>query len=187
MLISYEPNTYYDLYFYLDAYGGFKWRDTDGGHTKPYICESAVVVTPGTPANCDGGSGSGGSSTSPCTVTIPTCPNSYTMFDGGCYKYVDNSVVRSVAATNCHASENGWLATLNTNAKLGLVDFFGITDYVYFGLQKTGGCTTSGCDGKLAWDTCTGIGCVPSVGGYTLNMMRLVCICLFRYSCCIYL
>ena len=100
-----------------------------------------------------------------------TCPGPYSLFNEGCYRYVSDKAFGYLdAAATCHDSENGWLATMNTRAKLGVVSFFGISEHLYFGLYKTSACSSSDCDGKYAWDTCPG--CVAPVGNYTLNMKR---------------
>ena len=164
--------------FYLDKYNQYKWRDTSGSYALSYLCEAAADVVPGTPGDCEGESdGTTVSSGSGCAGSTPdviTCAESYTLFNGGCYKYVTQAAPNyQTAADNCHASSNGWLATLNTQAKLGIVSFFGITQYTYFGLYKSSGCTYSACNSLLRWDTYPGT--VAPVGNYTLNMKRYVC------------
>ena len=178
LLCSGEPNDWGSLNFYLDKDSNFQWRDTPGSHSKPYICESAAIVVPGTSGDCgsDSYGGSVVSTAGGCTGSTPevrTCPGSYTLFNGGCYKYVTQTASCQTAANNCRASSNGWLATLNTQAKLGIVSLFVISEDVWFGLYKSSGCAYSACDGLLRWDTYPGT--VAPVGNYTLNMKRYVC------------
>ena len=124
---------------------------------------------------CANGYYSGGSidsSDSSSSDGAEFCPETYTLFNGGCYKYVQQWASFPSAMQACRNSENGWLATLNTQAKLGVVSALGISQSAWFGLYKTSSCTGSYCTGKLRWDTCNG--CTASTDNYLLNMKRYV-------------
>ena len=113
------------------------------------------------------------------TTTGTTCPGTYSAFGSGCFKYVTTGATYANAYTACHNDEDGWLATLNTNWRLGVVSNFGISDDTYFGLMKTTPCTGSGCDGNYAWDIRDGS--VAPVGNYTLDMKRYMLVSRLLY------
>lgn len=114
-------------------------------------------------------------------VLVGSCPAEYTQYGNSCYKYVVDNAFFFQAYGACRKSSNGWLAALNAEWKLGLVNHLNIQDDAWFGLLKTSFCTGSSCQDKhfvydRQWKSP-----VYNSGNYTLNMDRLASQC----NCCL--
>jgi hypothetical protein len=107
--------------------------------------------------------------TSLSNVNAYTCKAGYTLVDDGCFRYSVDSLSYVDAQLQCEL-ETGWLARLNTPARLQVTTVLGIARDTYFGLYKTAECSDPDCAGKLQWSTCAD--CPIITGGELLNMAR---------------
>ena len=104
---------------------------------------------------------------------IGSCPSEYSEIGNSCYKYINSKRWFFGAAADCRKYSNGWLAALNAEWKLGVVNYFNIQDDTWFGLMKRSYCTRSSCkDSDFIYDSLWGVPAL--VGNYTLNMDRYV-------------
>jgi hypothetical protein len=108
-------------------------------------------------------------STAPSNVNALTCKAGYTLVADGCFRYSVDSLSYVNAQLQCEL-ETGWLARLNTPARLQVTTVLGVQEDTYFGLYKTAECSYPGCAGKLQWSTCAN--CPIMTGGELLNMAK---------------